>query len=144
LLVFSSYPHHSTIPQPNNFIMDCRIRLLSQKGCSSVFDLEVLFYRVKKYFLKILNIFTRERSSKGLLFARVGTYVQRGSKFCFVVLLVLADTLIRILYFRPISPCFQHIAPLHAALPCSLALQPCPAVLSGSLARQPCRKVAKF
>jgi hypothetical protein len=31
LLVFSSYPHHSTIPQPNNFIRDCRIRLLGQK-----------------------------------------------------------------------------------------------------------------
>jgi hypothetical protein len=31
LLVFSSYPHHSTIPQPNNFIWDCRIRLLGQK-----------------------------------------------------------------------------------------------------------------
>jgi hypothetical protein len=28
--VFSSYSHHSTIPQPNNFIMDCRIRLLGQ------------------------------------------------------------------------------------------------------------------
>jgi hypothetical protein len=31
LLCFSSYPHHSTIPQPNNFIRDCRIRLLGQK-----------------------------------------------------------------------------------------------------------------
>jgi hypothetical protein len=31
LLCCSSYPHHFTIPQPNNFIMDCRIRLLGQK-----------------------------------------------------------------------------------------------------------------
>jgi hypothetical protein len=52
--------------------------------------------------------------------------------FCFVVVVVddvvvvLANTLIRILHFRPISPCFQHIAPLHAALSGSLAekLQP--------------------
>jgi hypothetical protein len=58
------------------------------------------------------------------------------------------------LHYSPISPCFQHIAPLHclaaalpgslalqpcpAALPCSLALQPCPVALPGSLARQPC------
>jgi hypothetical protein len=36
------------------------------------------------------------------LFTRVGTYVQRGSMFCFVVLVVvvvvLADTLLRILH----------------------------------------------
>jgi hypothetical protein len=48
LLYCSSYPHHSTIPQPNNFIRDCRIRLLGQKRMftaeTSVFDLEVLFY----------------------------------------------------------------------------------------------------
>jgi uncharacterized metal-binding protein len=32
-----------------------------------------------------------------IIFTRVGTYVQRGSKFCFVVVLVLvADTLIKI------------------------------------------------
>jgi hypothetical protein len=71
----------------------------------------------------------------------IGTFVQRGSMFCFVVLvlvLVLADTLLRILHFCPISPCFQHITPLHAPLPCRLARQPCPAALPGSLARQPC------
>jgi hypothetical protein len=61
-------------------------------------------------------------------------YSLRGSKFCFVVLLVLADTLIRILHYCPISPCFQHFAPLHAALPGSLPRQPCPADLPGSLA----------
>jgi hypothetical protein len=48
LLYCSSYPHYSTIPQPNNFIRDCRIRLLGQKRMytaeTSVFDLEVLFY----------------------------------------------------------------------------------------------------
>jgi hypothetical protein len=78
-----------------------------------------------------------------LIFTRVGTYVQRGSKFCFVVVVVLlvvvlADTLIRILHYCTISPCFQHFAPLHAALPGSLAREPCPAALPGSLVRQPC------
>jgi hypothetical protein len=67
-----------------------------------------------------------------MIFTRVGTYVQRGSKICFVVLLVLvlvlADTLSRILQHCPISPCFQHI------IAYSLARQPC-ARLPGSLAR---------
>jgi hypothetical protein len=85
------------------------------------------------------------------IFTRVGTYVQRGSMFCFVVLvLVGTDTLIRILHYCPISPCFQHIfAPLHTALrplswqPCarlpgSLA-RACPAALL-ALARQPCAR----
>jgi hypothetical protein len=87
------------------------------------------------------------------IFTLVGTYVQRGSKFCFVVLVVvvvLADTLIRILHYCPISPCFQHIiAPLHTALR-ALARQPCtrlpgslaracPAALH-ALARQPCAR----
>jgi hypothetical protein len=50
--------------------------------------------------------------------------------FCFVVvlLLVLLGTLVRILHYCPISPCFQHIAPL----PGSLARQPCLAALPGS------------
>jgi hypothetical protein len=56
------------------------------------------------------------------VFTRVCTNVQRGSKFCFVVVVLGADTLIRILHFRPISPCFQHITPLNAALPGSLAV----------------------
>jgi hypothetical protein len=46
-----------------------------------------------------------------LYYAITGTYVQRGSKFCFVVVVVvvvLAETLI--------SPCFQHIAPLPGSL----------------------------
>jgi hypothetical protein len=65
-------------------------------------------------------------------------YVQRGSRFCFVVVVVVlgADTLLKILHYCPISPCFQHIAPLHAPLHGSLARQPCPEVLPGSLARQ--------
>jgi hypothetical protein len=58
--------------------------------------------------------------------------VQRGSKFCFVVVL---------LGVRVIA---QNIALLSnltmhsAALPDSLARQPCPADMPGSLARQPC------
>jgi hypothetical protein len=58
---------------------------------------------------------------------RVGTYVQRGSKFCFVVVLlvllvvVVGESLIKILHYCPISPCIQ---------------QPCPAALTGSLDRQ--------
>jgi hypothetical protein len=60
------------------------------------------------------------------IFTRVGTFVQRGSKFCFVVLLVLVlvGTLVRILHFRPISPCFQLVS----------ILQHCPAALPGSSA----------
>jgi hypothetical protein len=84
---------------------------------------------------------------KYVLFTFLLTYQRgRGSKFCFAVLvvLVLADTLIKILHYCPSSPCFQQIAPfaLHAALPGTLpsclALQPSPAALPGSLARQPC------
>jgi nucleoside permease NupC len=89
------------------------------------------------------------------LFTRVGTYVQRGSKFCFVVVVVvlvvvgeslikillylpilfnitMLSSLLKILHYCPISPCIQQ--PCSAALPGSLARQRLP----GSLARQPC------
>jgi hypothetical protein len=49
-----------------------------------------------------------------------------------------SQTLLKILHYCPISPCFQHIAPLHSALPGSLARQPCPAALPRRLAPQPC------
>jgi hypothetical protein len=78
-----------------------------------------------------------------LVFTCVCTFVQRGSKFCFVV----ADTLLRnqntefsnspILQFHHAFR-LQHITPLHAPLLCSLVRQPCPAALPGSLAQQPC------
>jgi hypothetical protein len=42
----------------------------------------------------------RQDLFKITVFTRVGTYVQRGSKFCFVVLV--ADTLIKILHYCPI------------------------------------------
>jgi hypothetical protein len=78
-------------------------------------------------------------------FTRVGTYVQRGSKFCFVVVVVLffvVANLLRILHFRPLSPCFQMLSILchcmHVTLPGSLARQTCPADLPGRLARQTC------
>jgi hypothetical protein len=65
------------------------------------------------------------------------TFVQRGSKNCFVVVvLLLGATLVRILHYCPISPCFQHIAPLHAVWPGHLARQPCPAALPTSLAEK--------
>jgi hypothetical protein len=75
--------------------------------------------------------------------------------FLFVVLLVvLADTLFRMLHYSPILPCFQPCPaafpgslarqPSWAALPGSLARQPCPAALPGSLARQPCPQVTRF
>jgi hypothetical protein len=72
------------------------------------------------------------------IFTRVGTYIQRGSKFCFVVLVV-TDTLIRILHYCPISPWFQHIIAYSLVHACpaalrALARQPC-ARLPGSLAR---------
>jgi hypothetical protein len=37
LLVFSSYPHHSTISQPNNFIRDCRFIPSSSARNSDVY-----------------------------------------------------------------------------------------------------------
>jgi hypothetical protein len=55
-----------------------------------------------------------------------------------VLVVVLADTLIKILHYCPISPFFQHIAPLHAPLPSNLPRQSCPAAMPGSHARQPC------
>jgi hypothetical protein len=59
-------------------------------------------------------------------------YVHRGSKFCFVVLLLLGATLVRIHYCL-ISPCFQHIAPL----PGSLLRQPCINITSLITGRRP-------
>jgi hypothetical protein len=65
----------------------------------------------------------------------------------FFLLLLGSQTLLKVLHYCPISPCFQHIAPFHAslhdnlepaALPGSLARQPCTAALPGSPARQAC------
>jgi hypothetical protein len=77
-----------------------------------------------------------------LLFTRVGTYVQRGSKFCFVVVLLLGvgESLIKILLYLPILFSFTmpfvilkilHYCPIS---PC--IQQPCSAALPNSLARQ--------
>jgi hypothetical protein len=80
-----------------------------------------------------------ERARAISIFTRVGTYayVQRRSKFCFLVVLVVGtDTLIRILHFRPISPCILH----HCMHPC-LDRQPCPyslALAALPLPLQPC------
>jgi hypothetical protein len=61
--------------------------------------------------------FTRVGTCVRTTRSRVGTSVRTTwSKFCFVVVLV-ADPL---LHYCPISPCFQHVAPLHVALPGSL------------------------
>jgi hypothetical protein len=59
----------------------------------------------------------------------------------FVAVVVLgADTLIRLLHLCPISPghTFSILKPYPAACPGSLARQPCPEALPGSLARQSC------
>jgi hypothetical protein len=84
-----------------------------------------------------------------IVFTRVGTYVQRGSKFCFVVLVVLvgvtdiAQNTALLSNFTMLSA-YCTIASTFArqycpaALPGSLARQPCPAALSCSLVRQPC------
>jgi hypothetical protein len=82
------------------------------------------------------------------IFTRVGTYVQRGSKFCFVLLLlgvrVIAQNIALLSNFimhsaaLPGSPGHLARPPCPAALPGSLARQPCPAALPGSLARQLC------
>jgi hypothetical protein len=89
-------------------------------------------YRVRKWESESMATLESE------FFTRVGTYVQRGSKFCFVVVVVLvlgADTLLNFLHYCPISPCIQQ------PCPGSLAQQPCQTALPGSLARQPCPAV---
>jgi hypothetical protein len=102
----------------------------------------LLLYHQNCFSAELCSFFLLLRSR---VFTRVCTYVQRGSKFWFVVL-VLADTLLRIyLHYCPISPCaafsilHQCMHPCHAAFPGSLVRQPCPAALPGSLARQPCQ-----
>jgi hypothetical protein len=40
LFCFSNYPHHSTIIQPNNFIMNWKIRLLGQKMIFKIFKIQ--------------------------------------------------------------------------------------------------------
>jgi hypothetical protein len=97
------------------------------------------FFCLLRIFKKVARKFKCTKS----VFTRVCTYVQRGSKNCFVVVvLVVLGTLVRILHFRPISPCFQLLSILchcmHITLPDSLTRQPCPAALPGSPARQPC------
>jgi hypothetical protein len=86
------------------------------------------------------------------VFTRVGTYAQRGSKFCFVVALLLvgvtdiAQNTVFLSNFTMLSAyctitCTFARQPCPTALPGSLARQPYPAVLPGSLARQPCPAV---
>jgi hypothetical protein len=82
------------------------------------------------------------------IFTRVGTYVQRGSKFCFVVVVVVVlgvTVIAQNIAF--LSNFTMHSAallgslarqPCPAALHCMRARQPCPAAFPGSLARQPC------
>jgi hypothetical protein len=53
--------------------------------------------------------------------------------FFFFLFMLGSQTLLKILHYCPISPCFQHISPLPAALPGSLARQPCPGALPASL-----------
>jgi hypothetical protein len=67
---------------------------------------------------------------------RVGTYVQRGSKFCLVVVVVGVTFIAPILHYCQISPYNMHSAYFNIA--CSLARQPYPASLPGILARHPC------
>jgi hypothetical protein len=88
---------------------------------------------------------------KNFNFSRVGTYVQRGSKFCFVVVLLLvgvidiAQNTALLSNFTMLSAycsiactLAMHMQPCHAALPGNLARQPCPEALPGRLARQDC------
>jgi hypothetical protein len=73
--------------------------------------------------------------------------VQRESKFCFVLLVLLVGTECCIFdqFYHTFScsaycniACSLARQPCPAALPDSLARQPCPAALPGSLATQPC------
>jgi hypothetical protein len=76
-----------------------------------------------------------------IIFTRVGTYVQRGSKFCFVVVLLLGKSLVKILLYLPILFNFTMLSSLIKILhycPISPCIQqPCPAGLTGSPDRQP-------
>jgi hypothetical protein len=89
LLCFSSYPHHSTIPQPNNFIRDCRIRLLGQKRMftdkTSVFDLEVFsknfFYTYISVLHKIFVVFLKVENSFSMFKALYMYVLQRKVHF---------------------------------------------------------------
>jgi hypothetical protein len=69
------------------------------------------------------------------IFTRVGTYVQRGSQFCFVVLLVLEVT--DIAQNTALLSNFTMLSS-YCTIACTFARQPCPADLPGRLARQTC------
>jgi hypothetical protein len=69
------------------------------------------------------------------IFTRVGTYVQRGSQFCFVVLLVLEVT--DIAQNTALLSNFTMLSS-YCTIACTFARQPCPAALPGRLARQTC------
>jgi hypothetical protein len=61
-------------------------------------------------------------------------FTRRGSRFCFVVVVIVG-----ILLSNFTRPCMlSAVLPCPAALPGSLTRQPCPAALLSSLARQPC------
>jgi hypothetical protein len=62
------------------------------------------------------------------IFTRVGTYVQRGSKFCFVVGVTdIAQNTALLSNFTMLST--------YCTIACTLAMQFCPAAFPGSLAR---------
>jgi hypothetical protein len=83
----------------------------------------------------------RSKTVVKAIVTRVGTYVQRGSKFCLLVLVTTLSSQNTAFYtnFTMLSGA-QLIATLHAALPGSLARQPCINITSSitgpSLGRQ--------
>jgi hypothetical protein len=78
-------------------------------------------------------------------FTRIGTYIQRGSKICFVVVVVvevidIAQNTALLSNFHHAFSILHHCMQLcPAALPDSLARQPLPTALPVSLARQDCQ-----
>jgi hypothetical protein len=75
--------------------------------CDQGLSLALSMFQILKQCMERLsdylaNCSAKIKAIKGV-FSRVGTYIQRWSKFCFVVLVLLADTLIKILHYCPIS-----------------------------------------
>jgi hypothetical protein len=107
--------------------------LLNEKAC--------LYYP----FCRHIRHSNNKASFVGCFYPRFFTRVQRGSKFCFVVLLlgvtVIAQNIALLSNFTMHSAALLGSLarqPCTTGFPSSLARQPCPAALPGSLARQPC------
>jgi hypothetical protein len=125
----ASQPHSLAALQFDQFRLDF-LRALASTNFDRIFCLISKLRALALYIFcarshrPILTGFARARTIDNTAVAGHQTACARccPDRFKLVVVVVVADTSIRLLHFRPISPCFQHIiAPLHTALPGSLA-----------------------